>query len=406
MRFWTSAQQCRGIVSARIRAGGLRLAGVWLLILANAASNADLPAGFEAARYRHPKLGDVGYRIWKPGPLEAGKTYPIVLFLHASGTMGDDNERQIAMLKGLATTDQLGTRLCFLVAPQLKIGMRFTTDDWRSPGYRTLPDAADAELLAAGLLDDLMRQYPIDPDRVYLAGIGAGATCAADLLVRRPGRYAAAFLIGANADRGQAARISHVPLWMLHSRKDEALGSKAAQSLQDSLAVGERSKAEMRNESIAEVARLCFADCAWLDWLLQQDREQNEWVVRLQEIEDGLEGQLVVVQADVRNIPEKDEQVRIEKELANGTMSLEQFDKLPKKKGYAVLLGQTGKRLDAWFAAGSMPIERFRALQPKDRVRVKGVVERFAGGLRLRVEKPEWWSVIKAAPEPQKKENK
>ena len=38
------------------------------------------------------------YRLMKPEKIEAGKKYPLILFLHGAGERGDDNRRQLQYL--------------------------------------------------------------------------------------------------------------------------------------------------------------------------------------------------------------------------------------------------------------------------------------------------------------------
>ncbi len=62
------------------------------------------------------------YRLFVPEGAEAGKTYPLVLFLHG-GERGDDNEKQITANQGptiWAKPEEQAKRPCFVLAPQAR----------------------------------------------------------------------------------------------------------------------------------------------------------------------------------------------------------------------------------------------------------------------------------------------
>src|SRR5262245_46353963 len=59
------------------------------------------------------------YRLLRPGKVEAGVTYPLVVFLHGAGERGDDNEAQLAHgVAWFAADETRKKHPCFLAAPQ------------------------------------------------------------------------------------------------------------------------------------------------------------------------------------------------------------------------------------------------------------------------------------------------
>lgn len=99
------------------------------------------------------------YRLFVPEGLEAGKKYPLVLFLHGGGERGDDNISQLTAYEGaLVWTKQ--QEKCFVLAPQCPDG---------EPGW-----LEKHCLNAKAALEQIQAEYPIDENRLYLTGMSMG----------------------------------------------------------------------------------------------------------------------------------------------------------------------------------------------------------------------------------------
>src|SRR5262245_42862734 len=63
------------------------------------------------------------YRLMKPEKIEAGKKYPVVLFLHGAGERGDNNKKQLLYLpEQMAAPEMRAKYPCFFIAPQCREG--------------------------------------------------------------------------------------------------------------------------------------------------------------------------------------------------------------------------------------------------------------------------------------------
>jgi pimeloyl-ACP methyl ester carboxylesterase len=363
-------------------------------------------AACEASVYRHPKLGDLPYRMFAPATLTPDERYPLVLYLHPAGAKGTDNERQLAPLGAWAAAAGAVESPCYLVAPQASMDLRVTSSDWKARDYRTSAQPSDGEVILTELISELMRRYPIDPDRITVAGAGLGGTAAIELLLSRPGFYAGGLVIGANADASRISELSHLPLRWYVSRRDESALVKASEAAEKALS-GEGSRFErivVAEPVAAAISQGLTAEN--LNWLKGLNRRDNDWKVDLVKVTPALIGQLLVTEGEIRAIPQKEEDAEIEESLRKGDLSLREFERRPQAKGYLINITAGGKRFDVWIPSAAMPIERFRPLKVKDRVRVKGYLQNTEKGLRLWVEKGDWWSVTKAAPEPPKKKDR
>lgn len=164
------------------------------------------------------------YRFYKP-KVEKGKTYPLVLFLHGSGQVGQDNLAHLLSSKGAIAT--LPYEESFVLAPQ----------------YATVFDPADKQgihwqthhrhQLVFKMLDEAIANHPaIDKQRIYIIGLSRGAEGGLYLLQKRPHFFAGALLMsGREANtlewidgQGTAeslAMLKNAPMWFFHSIEDK-----------------------------------------------------------------------------------------------------------------------------------------------------------------------------------------
>ena len=163
------------------------------------------------------------YRLFRP---ETHKKAPLVLYLHGSGGLGDDN------LKQLSFGNRFGTRVwllpenqkrfpCYVLAPQTDRGwIRY---DFSQQPAKELPGFGDGARLAMEIVDGLRHEFPIDERRIYIAGNSMGGAGVWNLLENRPNIFAAAVICcgGESPDDGTGSVTT--PLWDFHGDADEVV---------------------------------------------------------------------------------------------------------------------------------------------------------------------------------------
>ena len=160
----------------------------------------------------------IAFRLFRPESLRAGRTYPLVLFLHGGGETGSPqvapaNVTQITANRGAivwATPERQAEHPAFVVAPQL-------------PGRESQWTEPAIEAAVLDLVERLGERYPIDPDRIYLTGLSRGGRGAIDFLSRNPGTFAGSLLAAARAEDDDVSRVpamKDVPLWLTHAADD------------------------------------------------------------------------------------------------------------------------------------------------------------------------------------------
>ena len=223
----------------------------------------------------------IPYRYYVPENLEPGKRYPLVLFLHGGGSRGTDNEAQLFVGDSAVVwvrDQQEGGEPCFVLAPQCP-------DD--GPGW------LEPHLLAASsALDDLIEQYPIDENRLYLTGLSMGGGGCWRMNYMFPERFAAAVALCAagcldetgravdpEAVEAVAESFTDKPLWLFHAADDAAVTPETTRSL--ARALERRGKVRGVDFFYTEYPAECGYNhacwepgCAWKlmrQWLMQQD---------------------------------------------------------------------------------------------------------------------------------------
>jgi predicted peptidase len=164
------------------------------------------------------------YRLLKPATVEPGKRYPLVVFLHGAGERGSDNAAQLAYLPQQMASEPWRSKFpCYLLAPQCREGKKWVEIDWSSRQSTPLTDMTEQMQVVVQAMDQLLKNEPIDADRVYLTGLSMGGYGAWDLASRMSERFAAVAPICGGGDEQQAKKLAKLPIWAWHGDADNAV---------------------------------------------------------------------------------------------------------------------------------------------------------------------------------------
>ena len=122
----------------------------------------------------------IRYRLYAPEHPKPGKTYPLVVWLHGIGESTGDNVNSLAHLHHIIPMlTGPGKRDFYLLVTQCNPIETHWTNNSR-PARDTF-----------AVIDDLMANRPIDPNRVSIAGLSSGADGVWDFARQRPGLFCA-----------------------------------------------------------------------------------------------------------------------------------------------------------------------------------------------------------------------
>jgi predicted peptidase len=174
----------------------------------------------------HKSSWSMPYRLFRPN---APGKLPLVIYLHGSGGLGTDNEKQM----GLGNV--FGTRLwalpehqkafpCYVVAPQTDRGWVKYGDP--APGdsvARVIPGLGDGARVAFEIIDALRQELPIDERRIYITGQSMGGAGVWHMVAQRPRFFAAAAVCCGSPTLDNPADAAGTPLWNFHGDADQTV---------------------------------------------------------------------------------------------------------------------------------------------------------------------------------------
>lgn len=149
----------------------------------------------------------LNYQFFGNPKWDGTKRYPLVIWLHGSGSSGTDNQAQMGGATGVFTNAaHQDKNPCFMLAPQCpdaNIG-------WKK-------QVADNLML---LIADLADKLPIDMKRLYLGGSSMGGFGTWSLCAKYPNVFAVGVPLCGGGDPKQADALKNVPMWVFHGDQD------------------------------------------------------------------------------------------------------------------------------------------------------------------------------------------
>ncbi|GDY26881.1 hypothetical protein AHAT_27710 [Agarivorans sp. Toyoura001] len=184
-------------------------------------------------QHTHQQRPSYQYLVSQPSQLDSNTAYPLVLFLHGRGEIGQDIQHLLEFGPNAYLQQHHLNAIC--ITPHVPEGR----EGW-----------AIAELIS--LLDEIEQQFNIDKSRIYLSGLSMGGFGAMNLALAQPRRFAALSVLAAGDPNHLAPwslktpprpvceelyqRLSHLPIWLAHGLKDEVIPAEFSLELAEKLA--------------------------------------------------------------------------------------------------------------------------------------------------------------------------
>lgn len=175
---------------------------------------------------------DYPYLLLSPPEVAPDRRYPLVLFLHGAGERGEDNERQKAHFPVRMAAS---THDCFVLAPQCPTGARWVETDWSSKTSTPIGAPTPAMRAAIAALQEVVREHPVDLERISLTGLSMGGYGSWDLAVRHPGWFTAAAPVCGGGDERAVARLAGLPLSVWHGDADRPVPVERSRQMVEAL---------------------------------------------------------------------------------------------------------------------------------------------------------------------------
>lgn len=153
------------------------------------------------------------YLVYLPkGYAKSEQKWPLILFLHGSGESGSDLSR-VKRHGPPKLVDEKDDFPFIVISPQSP----------RRGGW-------DRYALK-GLLDEVLANYHVDRDRVYLTGLSMGGYGTWTLAAAYPEYFAAIAPICGGGDPDGAGQLKDLPIWVFHGAKDEAVPLRRSEEM-------------------------------------------------------------------------------------------------------------------------------------------------------------------------------
>lgn len=235
---------------------------MWATLLCLAGLSAPAPAQPAAASRQQAEhfeaqikvTARLDYLLFLPeGYAKSRKRWPLMLFLHGAGESGTNLEK----LKVLGPPKIVESKPDFpfiLVSPQ-------------SPHGGWDPDTLNA------LLDNVMRKYRVDKDRVYLTGASMGGSGTWHLAAAYPEKFAAIAPVCGHGDPADAKQLARIPIWVFHGANDHVVPVERDEEMVNAIrAAGGNVKFTVYPDAGHNVWTVTYDNPELYQWLLKQKR--------------------------------------------------------------------------------------------------------------------------------------
>ena len=192
---------------------------------------------FEAKVFDAPNGLDLPYRIYVPADYSEDYAYPVVVVLHGAGERGTDNTNQLNnLVPNMFNRTTSPFYQAIVIFPQCPADTQWVNTPWANGNYNLSRVPISKPLQATvELLDSLIEEYSINPNRQYVMGLSMGGFGTWDLLMRYPDRFAAAIPYCGGADTSKAASLVNVPIHTFHDTTDGVVPCAGTQAMVEAI---------------------------------------------------------------------------------------------------------------------------------------------------------------------------
>jgi len=174
-----------------------------------------------------PSGDSLPYQLHFSSAIDTTKKYPLIIWLHGKGERGVDNEKQIHWIKNwLFDSLELSNYKSFVLSPQCSKTEVWSNYDKTAEAIKYDTITPEIQKTLINLIDEVVVNYPIDSNRIYMMGISMGGFGVFDLITRYPDRFAAAIPVCGGADPNKTESLLKTPIWAFHGEVDEIVDKR------------------------------------------------------------------------------------------------------------------------------------------------------------------------------------
>lgn len=251
------------------------------------------------------------YCLYLPVNYSSDKKYPVILFLHGAGEIGNDNERQLNNIQNMFTYNAHYISQAILICPQ--------TPEWWNLDRENYKDGKGTLSSAMNLLKEIQNKYSCDPNRIYLTGLSMGSFATWSVLERYGDMFAAAVPVCGGGNEMMAESYVDIPVVMYHGTADPTVSFQSSQRTYDAIVAAGGTKALLIPlEGVGHDAWIqAYADRNMFEWLFAQEKSKDNFV-KYQETHD-----FRIVDSKGNNVITTDDLFMVDYELKGNTADIE-----------------------------------------------------------------------------------
>ena len=196
----------------------------------------------------------VKYLIYLPKDYDQKQSWPLMIFLHGAGERGDNLDAVKA--HGPPKLIEAGKEFPFIV-----VSPQCPKDKWWDP------KDLDA------LLDEIVKKYKVDQDRIYLTGLSMGGHGTWAWAAEQPKRFAAIVPICGGGEPVLTKFYAKTPVWVFHGGKDPVVPLERSAKMVEAL---KQNGGNVKFTVYPEAGHDCWTEAynnpKLYEWLLEQKR--------------------------------------------------------------------------------------------------------------------------------------
>ena len=203
------------------------------------------------------------YRLFGERKMKRSKDagYPLVVWLHGrGGNVMTPNHPWMANV--FSSDENFKKRPCFIVAPQNPDQL-----GWNGEKANGVVE----------IVQELLKNLPIDEDRIYLAGYSMGGYGTFQILSDEPKLFAAGVPIAGGGNPASASNFKKVPVWVFHGAKDTTVPVSQSQRMVEAL---KKARAEVKYTEYPDgdhgVVGQALASKELHEWIFAQSRGKKK----------------------------------------------------------------------------------------------------------------------------------
>lgn len=201
-------------------------------------------------------------------PKDNGKKHPVLLLMHGAGERGNDNVLQMSNFKKLFSVAGDIVEDAIIIAPQC------AETSWWNLGF----DGIDTLDVVMNLLNNIIKKYNGDSNRIYITGLSMGGMATWDLIIAYNTYFTAAVPVCGSGDSNRAAKLKNMPIWIYHGTDDDTVAFKYSNRFYNSIVeTGGKLVRFSQLEGVKHNAwDYAYTDRKMFSWLFAQNKAKNK----------------------------------------------------------------------------------------------------------------------------------